>query len=184
MRRDLLGERRQLGLRHLGEQIEDIAERDGAFARFRQKRGRGKIERLRDRPQDARRWVADAAFDLRQVPLRDFRSLRQLPPRHAALGAIAPHFAADRGEESRNVAVAALRSANRAGVALAYCPLGQRFSLMHYSGDYPSLDRRGIAFFLHYIAHGRLAQRRGYSAHGLAQRWVAIVLHCPREHLL
>ncbi len=101
-RLDLLGERRQLAFRHLREQIENVAERDRARARFREQRGGGKIERLRDRAQHAHGRVAGAAFDLRQVPLRGFRRLRQLPPRHAALGAIAPHLAADRGEEGRN----------------------------------------------------------------------------------
>jgi hypothetical protein len=86
-------------LRHLREQIEDGAERGGARAGFRQQRGSGKVERLRDGAQHAHRRIAGAAFDLRQIALRRFGGLRQLPARHAALGAVAPHLAPDGGEE-------------------------------------------------------------------------------------
>ena len=96
---DLLGERRQFALRHLRQQIENGAERRGARARFRQQRGTRQIERLRDGAQHADRRIADAAFDLRQIALGGLRGLRQLPARHAALGAIAPHLAPDRREE-------------------------------------------------------------------------------------
>ena len=54
----------------------------------------------------------DAILDLRQVPLRDQRRLRQLAARHAALGAMAPYFATDRGEERRGVGPFALRAGN------------------------------------------------------------------------
>jgi len=84
---------------HLREEVEDGVQRRGARARFRQQRGGGKVERLRDAAQHARGRVAGAAFDLRQIALRRLRSLRQLPARHAALGAIAPHLASDRGEK-------------------------------------------------------------------------------------
>ena len=55
---------------------------------FRQQRGAGQVERLRDGAQHADRRIAGAAFDLRQVALGGLRGLRQLPPRHAALGAL------------------------------------------------------------------------------------------------
>ena len=96
---DLLRQRRQLLLRHLGEQIQDGAALGGARALLRQQRGRGKIERLRDGAQHADRRIAGAAFDLRQIPLRRLGRRRQLPARHAALGPVLPHFAPDRGEK-------------------------------------------------------------------------------------
>ena len=96
---DIFGKRRQFTLRHLRQQIEDGAERRGARAGFRQQRGTGQVERLRDGAQHADGRIADAAFDLRQVALGSLRGLRQLPPRHAALGAVAPDLAPDRGEE-------------------------------------------------------------------------------------
>ena len=98
-RLDVLGERRQFALRHLRQQIEDGAERRGARAGFRQQRGAGQVERLRDGAQHAHGRIAGAAFDLRQVALGSLRDMRQLPARHAALGAAAPHLAPDRREE-------------------------------------------------------------------------------------
>ena len=72
----------------------------GARAVLRQQRRGGKIERLGDRAQHADRRIAGAALDLRQIPLRGFRGLRQLPAGHAALGAVLSHFAPDGGEKS------------------------------------------------------------------------------------
>jgi hypothetical protein len=68
-------------------------------AAVRAQRGTGQVERLRDGAQHAHGRIADAAFDLRQVALGRLRGLRQLSPRHAALGAAAAHFAPDRRKE-------------------------------------------------------------------------------------
>ena len=76
-------------------------------------RGGGKVERLGDRAQHARRRVSGAAFDLRQIALGGFGSVRQLPARHAALGAIAPNLASDGGEERGRRRSAALRGGSR-----------------------------------------------------------------------
>ena len=96
---DQLGQLRQFAFRHLRQQIEDAAQRRRARAGLGQQGRSRKIERLRNGAQHARRWIAGPAFDLRQISFGGFRGLRQLPPRHAALGAIAAHFAPDRGEE-------------------------------------------------------------------------------------
>ena len=53
----------------------------------------------RDRLEDDHRRIALPAFDLREIALGRAGLLRQLPPRHAALGAGEPHQAADRGGE-------------------------------------------------------------------------------------
>ena len=98
-RLDQLGELRQLAFRHLRDKIEHGVERRGTRAGRRQQRGGRQIERLRDGADDARRRIAGAAFDLRQIALGGFGRLRQLPARHAALGAMPPHLAPDRGEE-------------------------------------------------------------------------------------
>ena len=76
-RLDVLGERRQFALRHLRQQIEDGAERGGARAGFRQQRGTGQIERLRDGAQHARR--TDCRRRFRSAPGIARRSARLAP---------------------------------------------------------------------------------------------------------
>ena len=95
----LLGQGRQFLFRHLRQQIEDRAKLRGAGAGLRQQRRSGKIERLRDSAQHADRRIAGATFDLRQISFRSLGGLRQLPARHAALGAVLSHLPADGGEE-------------------------------------------------------------------------------------
>ena len=110
---DVPNERRQFTRRNLRQQIGDAVERRRARRGLGQERGGGKIERLRDRPQHAHRRIAGAALDLRQISLGGERSLRQLPARHPALGAMAPHLAPDRGEKRRRGLRFLLRGRNR-----------------------------------------------------------------------
>ena len=99
-RLDQLGEFRQFAFRHLRE-------RDRAWRRAPRCRAplagssaaAGRSSACAMARMHARRRIAGAAFDLRQIALGGFGRLRQLPARHAALGAMPPHLAADRGEE-------------------------------------------------------------------------------------
>src|SRR5262249_57576971 len=84
----------------LRKEIEQRRARAVMRSQFAQQIGGGNVERLRDGTQYRDRWIAGAAFDLREISLRSVRSLRQLPARHAALGAAAPHFAAERREKA------------------------------------------------------------------------------------
>ena len=96
---DHLRERRPFALRHLRDEIDDAAERGASAGDIRQQRRDRQVKRVRDHAQHADRRVAGAALDLREIAFGRLRSLRQLAPRHAALGALAPHLAPDRGKE-------------------------------------------------------------------------------------
>ena len=96
---DQLGERGQLGRRHAQEQIENAVELRGARAAARQQLEHGHVERLGDALEHDGGGIALPAFDLREIALRRAGILRQLPARHAALGAREPHEPPDRGGE-------------------------------------------------------------------------------------
>ncbi len=122
------------------------------------KRRGGQIERLRDGAQHAHRRIAGAAFDLRQIALGGFRGLRQLPARHAALGAMAAHFAADRGEECRVRPVLPRWRPGQAFDGLwVFCSSPRGRHLMHYS----SCDVIGI---MHLTNHDRMHYSSGHGS--------------------
>ena len=67
----------------------------GARAGLRQQRRRPAGRALAQWREHADRRIAGAAFDLRQIAFGGLGGLRQLPARHAALGAMPPHLRAD-----------------------------------------------------------------------------------------
>ena len=95
----------------------------------------GQFERLRDGAQHADRRIAGAAFDLRQIALRRLRGLRQLPARHAALGAVAPHLArrSRRGTRHLGSFAGGREDCRRFQPSLAVGLATDRSAFMHYN---------------------------------------------------
>ena len=96
---DQFGKRSQFGRRHAQQEVEDAVELRRGRAAARQQFEHGHVERLGDPPEHDGGGIALPALDLREVALRGAGILRQLPPRHAALGARKPHEPPDRGGE-------------------------------------------------------------------------------------
>ena len=131
-----LSQRRQLLLRHLRQTDREMAPSSAVRAPLSGSSAEaGRSSACAMRAQHADRRIAGAAFDLRQIPLRRFGGLRQLPARHAALGAILSHFAADGGEECGRLCEPARRNgSDRLGQLGSGGRLGHGSHVpMHYS---------------------------------------------------
>ena len=111
---DQLGQRGQLRGRHAGKHVEHMRHGRGTAIGARQEIDDRHVERLRNRLEDDHRRIALPAFDLREIALGRAGLLRQLTPRHAALGAGQPHQPADGGDERVMLGAPGLRPARLA----------------------------------------------------------------------